>query len=560
MIYADLYIRNADIHTFDPQTPRAEALAVKNGVILATGREADLAGLAGPETRVVDLQGKTVLPGFIDAHEHMSWFAENSLKLILSADRVNSIAQIMDLVASEAKSLPTSDWIRGTGYDDTKMAEGRRLTRTDLDRAAPDHPVIVVHISGHWAVVNSKALQLGGLDETSRDPEGGSLGRDPESGRLDGRLLETAMFNFAFESLTVTPTVVPPFDREVRRKAVREAAAFLNTAGITGVGDALCAPSYVTTYLELAREKQLSVRVNMMVPYIFLDKIEGAGLIGGWGDHWARSSGIKILLDGAISGKTAAMQDGFADDPDDHGLLLLDDQDQINALVARIHDLDFQACIHANGDMAINMALDAIEKAMQANPRPDPRHRIEHCTMIDADILSRMSRLGVAALPFTSYIWQHAEKLGPYYGSRAPRMFAHNSFIKAGILTASGSDHPVGLHTPLLGIQCMTTRRSPTGEVIGPEEKISLDDAIKVYTVNAARASREENIKGSLTPGLLADMAVLGRDPWKTPADEISRIPVDMTIVHEPDRSRRSIMTPSPRPGRPEGLKYNRPC
>jgi predicted amidohydrolase YtcJ len=532
MVHADLLIHNASIQTLDQQSTRAESLAVLDGKIIAVGSNNELSALGGPETRKLDLGGRTVLPGFIDSHEHLSWFAENLLKLDLSADKVASLDQLKSMVSEEARRLGPGEWIRGNCYDDTKMTDGRRLTRDDLDAAAPDNPVIIVHISGHWAVVNSKALEIGKLDENSPDPEGGSLGRESGAGRLNGLLLEMAMFNFAFENMAVTPTVVPSFPKDVLMRSIKEACAFLNSAGITGVGDALCAPSHVSAYLQMAREAQLTLRVNMMMSYIFLPHLEKAGLYGGWGDQWTRAGGIKLILDGAIAGKTAAMKDGYADDPDDHGLLLIEDQAFLDDVVLRSHKLGYQVCAHANGDMAINMALDAIEKAMNAAPRPDPRHRIEHCTMINEGILKRLAKLGVVALPFTSYVWQHAEKLKPYYGEKAHRMFAHKSFLDSGIIAAAASDHPVGLHSPLMGVQCMVTRKTPDGHVIGPDERLPLDEAFRVYTTYAAHASREDHIKGSLTPGRLADMTVLSEDPWETDPDRISQIKVDMTIVN----------------------------
>ena len=532
MLNADLLIRNARIRTMDPDRPEARSIAILNGRILALTQNDDLGFTAGPDTIELDLGGKTVMPGFIDAHEHLSWFAENDLKLDLSPNRVKSLDQLKDLISEQARLVKAGDWVRGIGYDDTKFVEARRLSRADLDLAAPQNPVIVVHVSGHWAVVNSRALKIGNLNRSSKDPEGGSLGRDPETGRLTGLLLEMAMFNFAFESLAVTETVVPPFPRDVIMKALQKATAFLNSAGFTGVGDALCSPRYIGAYLELAAKGLLTLRVNMIVPHIFLKHFERGGLYGGWGNEWARAAGIKIILDGAIAGRTAALRDGYRDNPDDHGLLLIEDQSVLDDLVQRIHNIGYQACIHANGDLAIEMALNAIERAMSLSNRADPRHRIEHCTMIDDRLLKRMAELGVIALPFSSYIWQHAEKLRPFYGDRADRMFAHKSFLNAGIIPAAASDHPVGLHSALLGVQCMVTRKTPNGEVIGIGERISLNEAFKVYTTYAAYASGEEKIKGSLTPGRLADMVVLTKDPWKTDPDEIGDIGVALTIVN----------------------------
>lgn len=528
---ADLLILNARIRTLDDHGTVAPSLAAANGKILAVDASHALECLAGPGTTVLDLQGRTVLPGFIDAHEHLSWFAEEPLKLNLSSDRIKSLSELLALIRSEAARLSPGEWIRGVLYDDTKMAEGRALTREDLDAAAPRHCVIVIHVSGHWAVVNSAALESGGLDERSPDPKGGALGRDPGTGRLDGRLIEMAMFNFAFESLAVQPLVVPPYPREVRRRALKSAARILNSAGICGVGDALTAPSYVTTYHDLAAAGELSLRVNMIIPYIFLPQLEKIGLLGPWGSEWVKCTGIKIIVDGAIAGRTAALKDGYAHDPEDHGVLLISEQAELDEIVGRIHRAGYQACVHANGDLAIEMALKAIERAQTEDPRPAPRHRIEHCTLIDDALLAWMARLGVMALPFGSYLWQHGEKLLRFYGARAARMFAHHSFLKTGVRVAGSSDHPAGLYPPLLGVQSMVTRQTASGEVIGPDEKITLEEAFRMYTRYAAYAACEERLKGQLTPGRLADMVVLEQDPWESPADEISRIGTHMTIV-----------------------------
>lgn len=528
---ADFLIRNARIRTLDEHGTSADSLAALNGRILAIGASQDLEPLAGPDTCVLDLGRRTVLPGFIDAHEHLSWFAEEPLKLNVSSGQVHSLAELLKKVHGAAAKLAPGEWIQAVLYDDTKMAEDRRLTRDDLDPVAPENPVIVVHVSGHWAVVNSAALKAGGLTDRTPDPKGGTLGRDPETGRLDGRLIEMAMFNFAFESLAVQPTVVPPFPRDVRRKCLRDAARILNSAGVCGVGDALTAPSYVTTYHDLWSSGELSLRVNMIIPYLFLPLLEQIGLLGPWGNEWVRCAGIKLIIDGAIAGRTAALRQGYVHDPNDHGVLLIEDQAELDGIVGRIHRAGYQACVHANGDLAIEMALRSIERAQAEHPRPDPRHRIEHCTLIDDELLSWMGRLEVMALPFGSYLWQHGEKLRPFYGARAARMFAHQSFLRAGVKVAGSSDHPAGLYPPLLGVQSMVTRKTAAGEVIGPAEKISLEEAFRMYTVYAAYASGEEHRKGRLVPGNLADVVVLARDPWETPPEEISQIGVDVTVV-----------------------------
>jgi hypothetical protein len=529
-IKPDLLIQNAKIRTLDNRGTVTQSLAAANRWIIGLGSNEDLADLAGPQTKILDLSGRTVLPGFIDAHEHLSQFCEIPLQLDLSA--ANSIKNLLELIRSEVEHLPPGEWVRGVLYDDTKLSEGRILTREDLDSVAPYHPVIVVHVSIHWGIVNSEALRRGGIDENTPDPKGGKYGRDPKTGRLTGQLIETALFRYAFEPLSEKPTILPPFEKKVRKKALINAAQLLNAAGVTSVHDALTSPSYVTSYHELGADFSLSLRVNMLIPYIFFPELERLGLTGNWGNEWIRCTGIKLIIDGAIAGRTAALRNGYSHNPNDHGILVFENIKELNELVRRIHCMGYQACLHANGDLAIEMALDAIQKAQLEYPRPDPRHRIEHCTIINNSILDRMRKLGVMALPFGSYLWQHGEKFVPYYGQKiADKMFAHKSFLDAGVKVAGSSDHPCGLLPPLLGIQCMVTRKTASGDVIGPDQKISIEEAIKMYTVYAANASFEENIKGSLTLGRLTDMVVLAQDPWEVDPEDIRNISVDMTIL-----------------------------
>jgi hypothetical protein len=530
---ADLLIQNARIRTLDKSGTLAQSLAAYNGWIIGVGSESSLSDLVGPQTRILDLGGRTVLPGFIDGHAHLSLFSQNLLQLDLSTSKIGSVAELLQLIKSESKRLPRGEWIRGRGYDDTKLPDNQILTREHLDAVAPHNPVILIHVSGHLGIANSEALRRAGLDEKTPDPKGGKLARDPKTNKLTGRLAGMAVFNwFHSEAMGGEQTVVPPFERNVRKKSLIDAARVLNGAGLTGVHDPLVSPSYVTSYLDVAAENLSTMRMNMLIPYFWLPELERLGLIGNWGNEWIRCSGIKVIIDGAIAARTAALRDGYSHDPDDHGLLVFEDPEELYQIVSRIHRLGYQACIHANGDIAIEMALDAIQKAKSKYPRPDPRHRIEHCTIINESILKRMSELAVIALPFASYLWQHSEKIVPYYGAkRAETMFGHKSFLDAGIRVAGASDHPAGLHPPLLGVQCMTTRKTASGEVIGANQRISIEEAFKMYTVYAAYASFEENIKGSLTVGRLADMVVLAQDPWDVDPGEIAQIGIDVTIL-----------------------------
>ena len=477
----------------------------------------------------MDLKGRTVLPGFIDAHQHLSIFSQVPLQLNLSVLQVQSVEKLLEIVQSEAKRLPRGEWIRGVLYDDTKMFGDRALIKEDLDSVAPYHPVIIIHVSYNWSIVNSEALRRGGIDEMTPDQKGRKIGRDSVTGRLTGQLFGTA---FHSEAMSGGQAIVPPFEKGIRNRALIDAARIMNSVGITSTTDASCPPSYVTSYHALAVDRLLPLRINMLISYFWLEELEKLGLVGRWGSEWVRCTGIKLIIDGAIAGRTAALRGGYSQNPLDHGVLVFEDPEELNKLVGRIHRIGYQACMHANGDLAIEMALDAIERAQMEYPRSDSRHRIEHCTIINDRILNRMRSLRVMALPFGSYLWQHGEKLVPYFGrKRAEIMFAHKSFLDAGIRVAGSSDAPAGLHPPLLGVQCMVTRKTPSGEVIGANERISIEEALKMYTVYAAYASFEEKIKGSLAPGRLADMVVLSQDPCMVDPEEIGRIGIVMTIL-----------------------------
>ena len=262
---ATLLLKNGRIRTLDEKGTITEALVVLGDRIVAVGSNRDMAVLAGRGTERLDLGGRTVLPGFIDTHEHLSDFAEMTLEVDVSPDRVKSLGELLEAIRLEGDRLPRGEWIRASLYDDTKMEEGRLLTRDDLDTVAPRHPVIVEHVSGHWGIVNSEALARGGIEETHPDPPGGRLGRDSATGRLSGQLVATALFRFAYESMSREPVVVPPFAPGVRKQAVVKASGILNSAGITSVTDALVSPSYVTTYLDMAADGSLPLRVNLLI-------------------------------------------------------------------------------------------------------------------------------------------------------------------------------------------------------------------------------------------------------------------------------------------------------
>lgn len=529
-IGSDLIIVNGNILTIDSKNPRAEALAVKDGKITKVGRNGDIKLTCSKKTAVWDAERKTVIPGFIDAHQHLSLYAESYLQEDCGPQQANSIDDIKKIILRKAEGTPKGEWIRGIGYDDTKTTDCRFLNRRDLDSVAADHPVFVLHVGGHVGVVNSQALKAANIDETTPDPNGGKYGRD-ESGLLDGILYEQAAFLFAYESLAGQPTFIPPFPREERRKAIRKACSDFLAAGITTVHDALVSPQYILTYQDAYNSGELGLRVYMLITHFFLKDLEELGFYTGFGNDNLRIGAIKIILDGAISARTAFVSAPFVG-KNDCGMLIINSEKDLNEIILRAHRAGFQVAVHANGDKAIEMTLRAYQNALEKFPRKDHRHRIDHCTIVTPKLLKWMKRLDVMAVPFGVFLWYHGEKVVPYYGEeRAKMMFAHRSFLESNIPIAGSSDCPMMPFEPLLAIHSCVNRTTRSGSVVGPEQRLKPEEALKVYTVGGAYASFEEKIKGTIEPGKVADLAVLSGDPTQVDPGSIKDLKVMMTMV-----------------------------
>jgi len=528
---ADLVLWGGNVITMDPRNRRAEAVAVKDGRFLKAGPDEEIKVLAGRNTGVVALKGRTVTPGFIDSHQHLFEFGTNLLQLDCSPKKCRSITDIQQVVLRETQRKPPGEWIRGVGYDDTKTIDSRSLNRRDLDEIAPNHPVFIQQVSGHWAVVNSRALKAGGVTENASNPKGGSYGRDPQSGQLNGILYEQAEFAFVYEGTTGQPPIMPLFSLKERIKGVRLASDRYIAAGLTSVNDALVSAQTIETYQEALKTGDLKVRVCMLVAIEYLPHLQALKLKTGFGSEWLRLGGVKILADGGIAGRTAYLVDPYVG-TEDRGILAIESEEALHEMIRRGHEAGYQVCVHANGDRTIEMALSGFEKALAANPRKNHRHRLEHCTVVNPALLKRIKKSNLLVTPFGSYIYFHGEKMIPCYGAeRVTMMFAHRSFLDSGIHVSGASDNPCGPYEPLLAIQSCVTRKSSTGEVLGANQRITPEEALYIYTMASAYASFEENIKGSITPGKLADLVVLGEDPRRVDPDEIKDIPVEMTVV-----------------------------
>ncbi len=521
----DFVLLDGTVYTVEEDQPVAEAFAVKDGYFVAVGSSDDVMNLVGPDTEVFDAAGMTVTPGFIDTHLHP---AETGAELITKvALNLRSIDALKEALAERAAETPPGEWVLGFMYDDTKYRDGRQITREDLDEAEPGHPVKVKHRGGHIAWYNSRAFELAGITVDTPDPPGGRFYR--RDGRLDGKVAETA--NRVFDDL-----LPPPPSREIRRRGVARVSEMMTAAGLTTIHEGAATPAYITAYQDAYHAGEMRFRAHMMVSgkpvpgSPGLDGLIAAGVYSGVGDEWFEIRGAKFSADGSCSGRTMAMSTPYKGRPDDYGILTMT-QEETDEAVERAHRHDFQIVIHANGDRAIEMVLNAYERAQTNWPRPDPRHRIEHCTLVDPRILRRIEELGVIPEPFSTYVHFHGNKWAEYGEEKMRWMFPHRSFLDYGIRPTFGSDYDPGPFEPLMGIQSCVTRKDMNGRVWGPNQRITVDEALRVGTINGARASFQEHEKGSIKAGKLADFVVLADDPHTVDPDTIKEIEVVRTDV-----------------------------
>jgi predicted amidohydrolase YtcJ len=507
--------------------PEPEAFAVEGGRVRATGGIAELRERF-PDAEEVDFGRATVVPGFNDAHIHLAIAAEDLLHLDLSAEAVGGKDTLLERVAAEAARSAPGEWIRGSRYDDAKSGA---LTRWDLDRAAPGHPVLVVQVAGHWAVANSAALRALGVDEDTPAPEGGEFGRDAE-GRLDGRLIERALMNVVYPATARGgPSPLRPSSPAEKLRGLARAQRLWHAAGLTSVTDALIAPDDIALLRQARAQDELTLRVGMLLSIDHYPAARALGVGSGFGDLSLRLVGVKAFVDGAIGGRTCLLSEPYAG-PDGHGVQTTPTP-VLREQVRAVHEDGNVVGVHANGDAAIELTLDAFEAVQRELPRPGLRHRIEHCTVVDGAIVERMRALGAIAVPFAGYPGYHGGALNRWYGAeRTERMFAHRWFLDAGVTVAGSSDYPCGPYQPLLGLQSMVTREGvEDGEPVGPSQRLTAREALSVFTLGSAEAEGTSPLKGRLAPGFLADFTVLGEDPLAIDPHGISQIPVLGTYV-----------------------------
>ncbi len=523
----DLIVINGRVETMDAGSSVVQAVGIRDGRIATLGTNDEVLAERHSQTTVIDADGRTVLPGFIEPHNHMVGYSTNLLEVDVRTPPNRNIGDIVERLRERAAGTPPGEWVRGRGYDDTGLQDMRHPTRHDLDAASTDHPIAIVHNSGHMLAANSTAIEMAGIHDETEDPPGGRIGRFPASGVPDGMLYETAQ--------ALVHQLLPAYtEDDVRTGFVRAQDEYLRR-GITTIHDASVGNArgvdIMGAYHRARQEGFLKFRVNMFMQWEYLKRTDFA-LKSGDGDEWVRVAGCKIISDGSIQGITAALREPYHCDPDEQGWLIYE-QDELNDMVMTLHRRGYQIATHANGDAAIDAVLTAYENALGALPKADHRFRIEHCQVCLPEHISKMRDLGVIPDFFPNHVYyfgdRHRERfLGP---ERVTHLDPIGSAVQAGIKPLLHSDCPVTPVNPLFCIQNAIDRVTSSGEVLTEAERVPVRDAISMMTVNAAHGSFEEDAKGSLEIGKLGDLVVLEHDPFRESARELGQIESAATVV-----------------------------
>ena len=523
--FADLALVNGDFYTVNPAEPEAQAVAVRDGKILAVGSNAEIREFIGRRTRVIDLRGRFAMPGFNDAHTHLG--GAGALKMSVDLRGARSIAEFQARVRQALGRYRRGEWITGAGWDQTLWPGEQYPTRQELDAVSRTHPIYLVRVDGHGAVANSLALKLAGITPATPDPPGGHIVRDPKTGEPTGMLEESAT--------QLVERRIPPHSQSERRRALLLAIADANSHGVTSVQDSSGWANFLVMK-QLEREGKLTLRVYEFVNFSRpLKVLEERRRIGGTTDPMLKVGGLgEFLLDGTFGSETGAMFQPYSDNPGDVGILRIQPE-KFTRMVIRRDRAGFQMMIHAIGDRAVHIALDAYAAAEKANGPRDRRQRIEHDQIVLPRDFIRFAQLGVIASMQPCHLnddvrWA-SQRLGP---ARSKDAYAWRTMLDDHVHFAVGTDDPVEPINPMGNLWACVTRETPEGWPKGgwePQQRISMDDCLRGYTTGSAYAEFAENTKGELKPGMFADIVVLSRDPRKIPPPELWQTKALLTMV-----------------------------
>lgn len=525
-MFADYVFFNGEVITVDKFDSIVDCVCVKGRKILATGQYKSLQQLIGPNTKQINLNGRSLLPGFNDAHLHLILYGVNQLGINCKDSSMDSVKAILNALSEKAKKTPPGQWIRAWGFNERKVKEQRYPTIEELDAISTEHPIIITRTCGHISVVNSKALKLANINELTPNPQGGIIEKD-QNGHLTGRLIEAAHMEM---------NNIASYTEDELLKAIEIANKDFLAAGITSVGEAGTFNADSFRMLQIASQNGLlQLRIYALLGSLvdskdFAEKIMASGAVTGTGNEWFKLGPVKLFLDGSSTGPTIATREGYTSNPNNHGILYYSEEEIYNIL-GLAHKLGYQITVHAQGDKAIEMYLNVVERALKEHPRKNHRHRIEHAGISTPDLQKRIKQLGLIPIPNPPFHYEFGESYIYNYGNRVNYMYPARDFIDKGIIAAAGSDSPVTDYNPLLGIHAAVNRKTNEGTSIGENQSISVLEAIRMYTYNGAYASFEENIKGSIEPGKLADLVVLNESILNVEKSRIKDLKVDLTMV-----------------------------
>ena len=521
---ADIVFTHGRVRTVDPSLPLAEAVAVARGRILAVGTSAEMKQYISPKTTVVDLHGRCMLPGFIDNHTHFmsGGFQLQSVDL-RTADSQREFAR---RIRERAEHYPRR-WITGGDWDHDRWPGGNPPTKELIDSVAPSTPVFVNRYDGHMALANSYVLKLAGITKSTPDPPGGAIVKDPTTGEPTGVLKDEAM-NFVYK-------LVPDPSEEEMLEAARLALAEARKYGLTGIQD-MSSAADVRIYQKLKSNGELTARFYSRLPISQYEHLIGTGIHVPFGDEWIRLGSLKAFADGSLGSSTALFSEPFTSDPSTHGLpsdIVLDGSLTKWAIAADAAGL--QLSIHSIGDSANGLMLDLFEKIVGQNPTWDRRFRLEHAQHVHPKDFARFARLGVIASVQPYHAIDDGRWAEQRIGhERCKTTYAFRTFLDNGVKMCFGSDWTVAPLNPLLGIYAAVTRRTTDGKNPGgwfPEQKISVQEAVEAYTINNAYAAFEEQEKGSISAGKLADFVLLSDDIFSIDPVNIEQVKVVMTVL-----------------------------
>lgn len=535
LLSPDLILVNGRIHTVDDASPSATAVAIRDGRFVAVGSDDEIRDLARARTRVEDLGGATVVPGLIDAHNHL--LATGRMLREAQLFDTRSIPEIVERIAARVREAPPGEWIVGRGWDESLLAEGRHPTRHDLDAVSPDNPV-VIHRVWNKLVGNSAALRAAGIDRETPDPPAdvlysGSFERD-ECGAPTGLFRDRAK--------EMISQHVPEPSEDDRVASIEAACRAYNAVGLTGVAEPGLYPEEIRAYDRARREGKLTVRTDMlMAAWGFgapeteagmQERFAGIGVGGGLGDDLLRLEGIKLMIDGGMSDRTARMFQPYLDEPDNRGTWVVEPT-RLVELIRWVHDLGWPMDIHTCGDEAQETVVQAFASSQRANPKPWLRHRVHHAYFPTETALAVMAEAKIPAVvssPFLANLGEgFVNSVGPERASRAMPM---RTYLDAGVPLAGSSDSCITDYNPWVGMHAAVNRTTATGRDLGKaDEAITVEGALRSYTLGGAFVTGREDRQGSIAPGKLADLAVLDRDPLAIPAEELDRVKPTATML-----------------------------